>query len=264
MLENDVDKIIKEEDEIREKLVPIKERLRQLKSEFFSSKEEFSECKDGFEAHITRLEGEVFDIEENIKKGYYKEAKEAVVDLDNDVNFYLSHVKKLPKLISFSLQVLPKRFEDSLKRYEELKEEGFPLHIVISTYKEQVQNAFEEFKVRYEELKYEGIETEVKELALKIEKFNESLQNERNAKEKFDEKIYLSYEKFSLIGKTYIKESRLLTSIQAFFYIADRYKEELVMLENRLRVADRIKSDLDGLIHSITKQPYSTLSKKMN
>lgn len=264
-LEKDIDKINKEEEELREKLVPVKERLRKLKADFFSSKEEFSECKDVFEGYITNLETTMVDLEEKLNTGFYKEANEMIENLGKDVDFYAGHLERLPKLISFSLQVLPKRLNESLDTYEKLKEEGYPLYnIKVSAIEKEIKETLEEIKTRFEELKYDGVEKDIKAVALKIEKINEGLQKEKSAKEDFDNNIDKTYEKFALVSKKIIKAKRDGQNISGFFYLDEIYQEKLILLENRLHVVDRIKADLDGYIHSITKQPYSMLASKMN
>ena len=94
----------------------------------------------------------------------------------------------MPKIVSFSMQVLPRRLEQAVSKYQRMKEEGYPLFsIKASTIEEKIKSSLDEIRIRFISFNYEDINDSIKEVAYEIESLNEALEREVNAKETFNQ-----------------------------------------------------------------------------
>ena len=252
------------EDELRVFVVPLKERFRNLKACFYEHKEELSICSKIFEEKINELEKTIAILDSKLENGYYKEAEGYINELNKEIDFYEKHLEKMPKIVSFSMQVLPKRLDQAISKYQRMKEEGYPLFSVkASTIEDKIKNSLEEIRIRFVNFNYEDINDSIKEVAYEIENLNEALEKEITAKNNFSEYIDAVYENIDEIGKHFLKAKRDTNSIKGVFLISDTKYGELNVLENQIHILNRIKMELDAYIHSATKQPYSILTTKM-
>jgi len=263
-IDYEITSVTTKEDELRGFVVPLKEKFRTLKANFYEHKEELSVCNKIFEEKINELEKIIAKLENKLENGYYKEAEEITNELQKDVDFYEKHLEKMPKIVSFSMQVLPKRLEQTINKYQKMKEEGYPLFsIKASTIEEKIKTSLDEIRVRFIEFNYEDINDSIKEVAYEIENLNEALEKEVAAKENFNQYIDTVYENVDAIGKRFLKAKRDTNSIKGVFLISEEKYAELGLLENQIHILNRIKMELDAYIHSGTKQPFSILTNKM-
>ena len=263
-LDKEISKITEKEDVLREIVVPLKERFRTLKASFYEHKEELSVCGKVFEEKVNEVEKTITKLETKLENGYYKESEEIINELKNDIAFYEDHLERMPKIVSFSMQVLPRRLEQAVTKYQRMKEEGYPLFsIKASTIEEKIKSSLDEIRIRFISFNYEDINDSIKEVAYEIENLNEALEREVNAKETFNQYIDTVYETIDALGKRFLKAKRDTNSIKDVFLIKEDKYTELGILEKQIHILNRIKMELDAYIHSATKQPYSILTTKM-
>lgn len=263
-IDQEISKVTEKENELIGVVVPLKEKFRSLKAHFYEHKEELSVCNKVFEEKINEVEKNIASLENKLENGFYKQAEELTRELTNDIVFYENHLEKMPKIVSFSMQVLPKRLEQAVSKYQRMKEEGYPLFsIKATTIEEKIKNSLEEIRIRFISFNYEDINESIKDVAYEIENLNEALEKEVIARENFNLYIDTVYSTIDEIGKRFLKAKRDTNSIQGVFLITEQKYNELMMLENQIHILNRIKMELDAYIHSATKQPYSILTNKM-
>ena len=263
-IDDEIKHITSKEDELREIVVPLKEKFRVLKANFYEHKEELSVCSKIFEKKINELEKTIAKLDNKLENGYYKEAEELTNELVTEVDFYGGHLEKMPKLVSFSMQVLPKRLEAAMSKYQKMKEEGYPLFTIKATaIEEKINLSLDEIRIRFEEFNYEDINESIKEAAYEIEDLNEALEKEVTSKDHFTQYNEVVYAQVEEIGKKFLKAKRDTDNINGVYLIDSSKYSELNILETQVQILNRIKMELDAYIHSATKQPYSILSSKM-
>jgi len=263
-LENDINEITKKERQLREELVPIKESFRLMRGEFLENKDKFYDCQENFEDRLNKIEDKMEEVDKLLVNGIYSEVEEKIAMIYEEVEFYKHHLNKLPELISFSMQILPRRLEKTKERYENLKEEGYPLYnIKMNLVEESTKEKLKEIKQSFIDLEYEGIETDIKKIALDISELDEAMSNEVVAREEYESEVDGVYNKVSQVLRNFLKAKRDTKSISGIFLIEQERHQELDLLENRIQNLNRIKSDLDSFIHSITKKPFTLLNAKM-
>lgn len=263
-IDEEIKSITNKEDELREIVVPLKEKFRVLKASFYEHKEELSVCSKIFEKKINELEKTIAKLENKLENGYYKDAEGLINVLQKEVSFYGNHLEKMPQIVSFSMQVLPKRLEQTMIKYQRMKDDGYPLFsIKASSIEEKIKASLEEIKIRFEEFNYDDINDSIKEVAYEIENLNDSMEKEVTAKDHFNQYIDVVYENIDEIGKKFLKAKRDTNSINGVYLIDQEKFGELSTLENQVHILNRIKMELDAYIHSATKQPYSILTTKM-
>ena len=263
-IDDEIKHITSKEDELREIVVPLKEKFRVLKANFYEHKEELSVCSKIFEKKINELEKTIAKLDNKLENGYYKEAEELTNELVTEVDFYGGHLEKMPKLVSFSMQVLPKRLEAAMSKYQKMKEEGYPLFTIKATaIEEKINLSLDEIRIRFEEFNYEDINESIKEAAYEIEDLNEALEKEVTSKDHFTQYNEVVYAQVEEIGKKFLKAKRDTDNVNGVYLIDSSKYSELNILETQVQILNRIKMELDAYIHSATKQPYSILSSKM-
>lgn len=263
-VEDEINKVTCKEDELRLIVVPLKEKFRELKAGFYEHKDELSVCGKVFEDKVDELEKTIAELDNKLENGYYKDAESIILEVDKEIGFYEDHLKKMPQIVSFSMQVLPKRLESAVAKYQRMKDEGYPLFSVkVNTMEEKIKDSLEAIRIRFEEFNYDDINDSIKEIAYEIEKINESLDKEISAKDTFNSYIDTIYENVDGISKKFLKAKRDTGSIKGVFMIDEVKSSQLATLENQVHILNRIRMELDAYIHSATKQPFSVLSTKM-
>ena len=263
-IDEEVKNVTGKEDELRKIVVPLKENFRVLKASFYEHKEELSVCGKVFEKKINELEKTIAKLDNKLENGYYKDSEQLIDVLQREISFYNGHLEKMPQIVSFSMQVLPKRLENTVSKYQKMKEEGYPLFSVkVNAMEEKIKSWLDEIKVRFEEFNYDDINDSIKEIAYEIENLNDALEKEVTAKDHFNQYIDVVYETIDEIGKKFLKAKRDTNNIKGVYLIDNERYEELSTLENQVHILNRIKMELDAYIHSATKQPYSILTAKM-
>ena len=263
-IDANINEVTSKEDELREIVVPLKEQFRQLKASFYEHKEELSICSKIFEKKINELEKTVVKLDNKLENAYYKDAEELINELQTEVNFYEGHLAKMPEIVSFSMQVLPKRLETAMNNYKKMKDEGYPLFsIKASAMEEKIKASLDEIKIRFEQFNYEDINDSIKEVVYDIENLNELLEKEVTAKDHFNKYIDTVYENIDEINKKFLKVKRDTSTIKGVYLFDENRYTELGTLETQIHILNRIKMELDAYIHSATKQPYSILTNKM-
>lgn len=263
-IDREIMEVTSKEDELRSVVVPLKERFRNLKANFYEHKEELSICNKIFEEKVNDLEKNIAKLDAKLENGYYKESEVIINEVTKELEFYERHLEKMPQIVSFSMQVLPKRLEQAISKYQRMKDEGYPLFsIKATTTEEKIKNSLDEIRVRFMSFNYEDISDSIKEVAYEIERLNESLEKEVTAKNHFNQYIDTVYENIDDLCKKFLKVKRDTNSIKGVFFINEDKYTELGILENQIHILNRIKMELDAYIHSATKQPYSILTTKM-
>lgn len=263
-ISEEIKSITKKEEEIRETVIPLKEDFRNLKANFYEHKEELSVCSKSFENKITEVEKTIAELENKLENWYYKDAEQLINEIQREINFYKKHLEKMPQLVSFSMQVLPKRLESAMNKYQKMKDEGYPLFSIKATsIEEKVRDSLDTIRVRFEEYNYDDINDSIKETAYEIESLNEALEKEVTAKDHFSKYVDIVYTKVDEIGKKFLKAKRDTNSIKGYYLFDNNRYIQLSNLEEQVHILNRIKMELDAYIHSATKQPYTVLSSKM-
>lgn len=263
-IDDTINEITSKEDELREIVVPLKEQFRQLKASFYEHKEELSVCSKIFEKKINELEKTIVKLDNKLENAYYKDAEELINEVQREVAFYETHLEKMPEIVSFTMQVLPKRLETAMSKYKRMKDEGFPLFsIKASVMEEKIKQSLDAIKIRFEQFNYDDINDSIKEVVYEIENLNELLEKEVTAKDHFNKYIDTVYENIDEIGKKFLKAKRDTSTIKGVYLFDEKRYGELNVLETQIQILNRIKMELDAYMHSATKQPYSILTTKM-
>ncbi len=252
------------EKSIREELTPLKENYRELVNLFNIHQAELDECAILFDDAIKDMDKYINQIDERLISGEYKEAKAILVKFKETLNEYSIHIQNMPEIVSFTLKILPTRYNNALETYEQMKKEGYVLFsIKMNTYQDEIDSLFDHIKQGFYELRYNEVKNQIRELVLKINEINVKLENEKTSKENFDDNNDKVYAYIDEINKKFLKAKRDFYSVNGVYLVDKSREDELIFIENELHALSRIKMELETYIHSPTKYPYSTLNAKL-
>ena len=261
---NQISTMFDQENKIREELTPLKEAYRDFVNGFNLNKDSLDECAPLFEETIVDLERKINDIERYLNAGQYKQAKDILVEFKETLETYNKHLSLMPEMVSFTFKVLPSRYNVVIDTYEEMKNEGYILFsIKMSTYQDEIEALFSSVKQAFYELRYLEVKEEIKQIAFKINEIGVKLEEEKNAREHFDNNNDAVYAFIDEINKKFLKAKRDFYSVNGVYLIDKSKDDELIFIENELHSLSRIKMELETYIHSPTKYPYSTLDAKL-
>lgn len=253
-----------EENKIREELTPLKENYREFVNKFNLVKDELDECVELFEKTIQDLENKINYIEDYLNAGQYKQARSVLEVFKTTLETYINHLKVMPEMVSFTFKILPSRYSVVVDTYESMRNEGYILFsIKMSAYQDEIEALFDTVKNAFYELRYFDVKEEIKQIAYKINEIGVKLEEEKTAREHFDNNNDAVYAFIDEINKKFLKAKRDFYSVNGVYLIDKSKDDELIFIENELHALSRIKMELETYIHSPTKYPYSTLDAKL-
>ena len=98
----------------------------------------------------------------------------------------------------------------------------------------------------------------------KLDSFFVSFDEEKTARQSFEENNENVYSTVNLIERNFIKLRNTIPEVGKFFIINEDHKNKINNIQNNINKVGALKRSLDTFIHSATKQPYSLLVNKMN
>lgn len=261
---NQISVMFEQENTIREQLTPLKENYRELINQYNIHQSELDECSVLFNDAIKDMENNINVIDQHLIAGQYKEAKEVLEHFKRNLSEYSMHLQNMPEIVSFTLKILPSRYNTVLETYEEMKKDGYVLFsIKMNTYQDEIEALFDHIKQGFYELRYNEVKDQIRELVLKINEISVKLDSEKSAKDNFDSNNDKVYAYIDEINKKFLKAKRDFYSVNGVYLVDKNREDELIFIENELHALSRIKMELETYIHSPTKYPYSTLNAKM-
>ena len=264
-LDADLYEIIKLEEFARSQVLKLKEDYRRVKQDYYSNSTDLDYVSASFNKVFEKLDGEFSKIEEYIESAEYDEAN-AIIPVISKVNEALADaIVSLPDLVGLVTVIIPNKIAQLSQRYKEVEKQGLPLfHLTFKQKVDGFNKHLKELESRLKNLKSNGVKEECDAIVKEIEDIYNALNLEISCRETFINENKEVYAKTGELEKSFLKICSILPEVNKIYLIDEVQSAKLEELRNNINSLGAAKRNLDGFIHSGTKQPYSLLMNKLN
>ncbi|XXM71777.1 septation ring formation regulator EzrA [Lysinibacillus sphaericus] len=185
-----IDKILEELNELvgseeknREEIELLQEEYRSSKKQLLAYRHTYGQAAKKIEAVLDKLAKEIEEFKALTDQGNYLDAREIVLNLDQEMKAIAYKMESIPKLTADCENILPSQLSELEAGYLEMKEQGYVLeHVEVDKEVNELSETLAGFKGRLQSLEVEEVEQGLQEIKSKIEMLYDSLEKEVHAR----------------------------------------------------------------------------------
>lgn len=264
-LNSDLLKVVKPEEDCRQSALTYKEQLRRIKQDYYSKEAELVLMSNSFAEIFKYIDDKFEEFETLVESAQYDEANSILPTIDEILHELVTHMSELPSLCTMVSVVIPNKISSVEDTYKTLVEEKYPLyHLCVNSVIEEMKATLEEFSKRIRRFEVEGLFERLEKMNEKLDSFFDDFEEEKVARNQFEENNEKVYSTVNLIERNFIKLRNTIPEVEKYFTINEDHKNKINEIQSNINKVGALKRSLDTYIHSTTKQPYSLLVNKMN
>ncbi len=264
-LNNDLLQVVRPEEECRQASLSLKERLRGIKQDYYSKQSDLQLMSSSFEEIFQYIDSLFSEFEENIERAQYDDANAILPKIDKILREMQNAMSELPNLCATVLTYIPDKIVSLENAYEIMQQDDYPLHhLCVSSSIKEMRAKVAQLTVRIKRFDVRGVSGELDDIISRIDEFFALFEDEKKARQVFEEKNELIYQTVNMIERRFIKLCNTIPEVDNIYIINDEHKSAINSIQNSINKLGALKRSLDTFIHSSTKQPYSLLVNKMN
>ena len=264
-LNSDLLKVVKPEEDCRQSALTYKEQLRRIKQDYYSKESELVLMSQSFDEVFAFIDKKFEDFETLVESAQYDEANSILPNIDEILHELTIHMSDLPALCTMVSSVIPDKIASVEMAYKELIEQKYPLyHLCVTQSIADFNKELEDITHQIRIFKVAGLADRLEDISNKLDAFFTSFDEEKAARELFENNNESVYSTVNLIERNFIKLRNTIPEVGKFFIINEDHKTKINNIQNNINKVGALKRSLDTFIHSATKQPYSILLNKMD
>ena len=264
-LNDDLIKVIKPEEEVRQQSLQLKEQLRKIKQDYYVKQADLSLVSASFEKIFDRLDTEFRSFESLVEGAQYKDASDMLPKIAGVLKELSKALKDLPNICVTIQSVVPDKLSSLRNGYEDLVHAGYPLYpLFVSSSIDEMQKTLDEITEDVKEFELAGASQKLDAILAKIDEYFDLFAGEKDARIKFEAKCDDVYHYDAEVEKKYLRLCNALPDIRKIYVISQEEQKLIDDIKTQINKSGATKRSLDTLIHSTMKQPYSSLLEKMN
>ena len=260
-----VSELITVDDENRQELLRYRCEFSSIKDEYELKKNELRFIESSFVSVFDKMEEYFSESEKLLLGAHYVESKKNFPEMERAMKALKKSVSLLPKLCTLTFIVVPNNVEELNRRYNEMVNDGYPLHHLKF---QQVVDIFEQtletLQERLKQFSTKNVEFELNQIKDAIMKITVDLDNEVKARDFFKSQYEEIYYGSNKIENKFMKLRKDLPKYKETYLLKDSCVDDLDRVEKGVNNLALIKRTLDTYIHSSSTQPYSSLAERLN
>ncbi len=255
-----------EEEVCRQLAVSERERFRAAKQSYYTKQGDLTLVSNSVNAIFRKIESLFDEVETDIENARYSNAKSTLTTQIAPITDSLSHaLTNLPGLCLSVTIILPEKLSRLSHRYDEMNEDKYPLyHILTKNDLNMIDDRLSKIAAQIQSFNLKGMSEALDEITEKIKRYEEALDKEVKARERFEkENSEVSKEEVTL-ESTFINLCHSRPTLKKY-YLFDKEEQKLVDdITDAINKAGASKRSLDTYVNSGVYQPYSFLLEKMD
>ncbi len=258
---------LKFEDENRAQtdIAQSKAALRKIKEEYYSFQSDVGMLVPTFEAFFSRSDSLLSEADSLIDRASYDDAEEILTNKLNPALRALDgRLSSIPEMCLQLTNVLPDKLISLKNAYQELSDQGYPLHHVVS--EQTIARLEEEISKMSDKLRglsLGGLKERIDELSNQIQSYFDAFEEEKKARAAFEENCSEVYRSASKLDNDFLQLNHAIPKAEQLYLFDEQDKAEIEAIVQAINRAGATKRRLDNLIHSGTHQPFSVLLARM-
>lgn len=264
-LDNQLEEVIKPEEESRGRIVRLKESYRSVKQQYVLSQTDLELVSSSFTTVFNRLDNMFKSFDEHIDAAEYEEANKLIPLIEKVIHALTNVLKVLPNLCVLVQQVIPEKINALTAEFDSFDGQGLPLyHLSFKHHLDDWNFRLHQISDQLVDLNTENVQTSCDAIIKEINDITNQLHQEVEDKRIFVETHENVYKNVSNLEKNFLKLIALLPEVEKIYIVTDEKKSEIEELKDTINKLGSIKRALDTYVHSSTKQPFSLLRKKLD
>lgn len=208
-LDAQISSVTKDEDELREIEAQLKSINRECYEKYQQHKENLVVLESEFKTSLNKIDDMFETYEEYISRGSYTDARENLMIIKENLSDLKGKLDDAPRYAVAITVDIPQKMNAVIDKYNSMQTEGYKLfHITanttINSLKEKLKTAIAMLKV----FDFVALDNCLEGMNKDIYRLDQSLDEEREAKEKFDSDYDKTYSEAEKLGKYYLKNIR--------------------------------------------------------
>jgi septation ring formation regulator EzrA len=252
--------ILKKEEDLRNQMVSLKEKFRKLKQSYNDNLQALEPISASFNYLFDQLTSMFVSFDDDLNLADYNKASSRLPQIEKIIDASYKVMSELPYLSSLAFTVIPENIKELEDTYNELENEGYPLHNLNANL--AIKNMNEKLdlcKNKLKTLSINGVSQCLDEIKKNITEFLKRFDDEKKAKVEFEESNkFINRESYSIQQK-YAYLSNNINEYKKCYVISKTYLTQIASIKTNIDAMDNLKRTLDGFVNSATKQPYSVL-----
>ena len=258
-------RVVKPEEDCRQCSLTYKESLRRIKQDYYSKESELVMMSNSFEEVFKYIDELFENFEALVESAQYDEANQILPKIDEILHELTRNMQDLPSLCTLVSIVIPEKIASVENAYKDLVAEKYPLyHLCVVQTLTEMKEQVEKFSHRIRVFELAGIGDRLEEMSEKLDKFFDLFEEEKVARESFEQNNENVYSTVNLIERRFITLRNRIPEVSKVYVINEAHQNKINDIQNDINKVGALKRSLDTFIHSATKQPYSLLVNKMN
>ena len=265
VLNTELLRVVKPEEDCRQSSLTYKESLRRIKQDYYSKESELVMMANSFEEVFKYIDELFENFEGLVESAQYDEANQLLPKIDEILHELTKNMQDLPSLCTMVSMVIPEKISSVENAYKDLVNLKYPLyHLCVVQTIGEMKDQIDIFTHRIRTFDIAGIHERLESMSEKLDKFFDLFEEEKVARQAFEENNENVYSTVNLIERKFIKLRNTIPEVSKIFIINEAHQNKINDIQKDINKVGALKRSLDTYIHSATKQPYSLLVNKMN
>ena len=264
-LNKELIKVVKPEEDCRQSSLPLKDSLRRIRQEYYAKQSDLTLMSDSFEEIFNYVDSLFEKFDELVESAQYDDANAILPTIQKILIEVSNAMGELPNLCASVISVVPEKISSLENAFEIMQQDNYPLHhLGVNKAVREMRTELDNLIVKIKQFNLKGVSNELDVILSRIDDFFASFEEEKKAREKFENENDSIYANVNTIERKYIKLCNTIPEVNKIFVINDEHQAKINSINNDINKLGALKRSLDTLIHSSMKQPFTILIEKMN
>lgn len=265
ILNNDLLKVIKPEENCRQSSLSLKEQLRRVRQDYYAKQSDLTLVNDSFVEVFKYVDSLFEDFEAYVEAAQYDEANAVLPKIDEIIKELAKILVTIPDLCTLVTTIVPEKLISLENAYQTMTEDKYPLHhLCVKQSISEIKKEVDLLTKRIKHFDLDGVRTKLDDISYQIDEYFKLFEEEKAARVDFEQNNENVYNTVGTIEKSFIKLCNTIPEVSKVFIISEEQHNKINFIQSEINRVGALKRTLDTFIHSATKQPYSLLLKKMN
>ena len=265
ILNNDLLKVIKPEENCRQSSLSLKEQLRRIRQDYYAKQSDLTLVNDSFVEVFKYVDSLFEEFEGYVEAAQYDEANAVLPKIDEIIKELAKILVTIPDLCTLVTTIVPEKLISLENAYQTMTEDKYPLHhLCVKQSISEIKKEVDLLTKRIKHFDLDGVRTKLDDISYQIDEYFKLFEEEKAARVDFEQNNENVYNTVGTIEKSFIKLCNTIPEVSKVFVISEEQHNKINFIQSEINRVGALKRTLDTFIHSATKQPYSLLLKKMN
>ena len=261
---NEIKEITDSEERNRSIITKLKIKYRELYKKFDETKSEFGDLSRLVELQFENIANHFDKFERLMENNEYTEVNDLVKNIDSMIKHMGNLIEELPGILLLSENIIPKKIDEVMDRYNSMSKEGYPLDYLNIEYNiKEAKEKIEDIKSRAKQLNIEDSLFDLKVLLDYFESLFTDFEKEKVNRTEYEEANRVFKVKFT---KTNTLITDMLKSIDDMKTAYNLSETDLKQLYDIKEDLNKLENDYNVLIDHTSNNTfaYSTLTSEIN